>query len=197
MWVWTWGNTHNPGWANVRWDDTKLVQGNSGWVISSGALDCECWPEGWLLLQARLGDALLEGPLMESEPCVHCPWVGAVHFLHVRARNTKVSPPRARNTKVSPPRIPGMDRKESRERGHGSVLKEEVILKGRLTQDFYESPLMMTWYARQQKRHRCKEQTFGLCGRKQGWDGWLERIALKHVPYHMWNRSPVQVGCMR
>ena len=25
-------------------------------------------------------------------------------------------------------------------------------------------------YARQQKRHRCKEQTFGLCGRRQGWN---------------------------
>ena len=23
--------------------------------------------------------------------------------------------------------------------------------------------------ARQQRRHRCKEQTFGLCGRRQGW----------------------------
>ena len=23
-------------------------------------------------------------------------------------------------------------------------------------------------YARQQKRHRCKEQTFGLCGRRRG-----------------------------
>ena len=27
-----------------------------------------------------------------------------------------------------------------------------------------------TLYARQKKRHRCKEQTFGLCGRRQGWD---------------------------
>ena len=27
--------------------------------------------------------------------------------------------------------------------------------------------------------------------------GWFERIALKHVYYHMWNRSPVQVHCMR
>ena len=27
----------------------------------------------------------------------------------------------------------------------------------------------MTVYARQQKRHRCKEQTFGLCGRRRGW----------------------------
>jgi len=28
----------------------------------------------------------------------------------------------------------------------------------------------MTLYAREQKRHRYKEQTFGLCGRRQGWD---------------------------
>jgi len=25
-------------------------------------------------------------------------------------------------------------------------------------------------YPRQQKRHRCKEQTFGLHGRRGGWD---------------------------
>ena len=29
---------------------------------------------------------------------------------------------------------------------------------------------MITLYARQQKRHRCREQTFGLCGRGRGWD---------------------------
>ena len=28
----------------------------------------------------------------------------------------------------------------------------------------------MTLYARQQKMHRYKEQTFGLCGRRRGWD---------------------------
>ena len=27
--------------------------------------------------------------------------------------------------------------------------------------------------------------------------GWFERIALKHVYYHMWNRSPFQVQCTR
>ena len=27
--------------------------------------------------------------------------------------------------------------------------------------------------------------------------GWSEGIALKHVYYHIWNRSPVQVWCMR
>ena len=28
---------------------------------------------------------------------------------------------------------------------------------------------MMTLYVREQKRHKCKEQTF-LCGRRRGWD---------------------------
>ena len=27
--------------------------------------------------------------------------------------------------------------------------------------------------------------------------GWFERMALKHIYYHMWNRSPIQVRCMR
>ena len=30
--------------------------------------------------------------------------------------------------------------------------------------------VMITLYARQQKRHRCKKQSFGLCGRRRGWD---------------------------
>ena len=34
---------------------------------------------------------------------------------------------------------------------------------------------------RQQKKHRYKEQIFGLCGRRQAWND----IALKHVYYHM------------
>ena len=29
---------------------------------------------------------------------------------------------------------------------------------------------MIILYAKQKKRHRCTEQTFGLCGRRQGWD---------------------------
>ena len=28
----------------------------------------------------------------------------------------------------------------------------------------------ITLYARQQKRHRCIEQSYGHCGRGQGWD---------------------------
>ena len=30
--------------------------------------------------------------------------------------------------------------------------------------------VMITLYAKQKKRHRCIEQTFGLCGRRRGWD---------------------------
>ena len=30
--------------------------------------------------------------------------------------------------------------------------------------------VMIILYARQQKRHRCIEQTCGLCGRGRGWD---------------------------
>ena len=30
--------------------------------------------------------------------------------------------------------------------------------------------LTMTLYARQQKRHRCKDHTCGLYGRRRGWD---------------------------
>ena len=28
----------------------------------------------------------------------------------------------------------------------------------------------ITLYAKQKKRHRCTEQSFGLCGRRRGWD---------------------------
>ena len=41
--------------------------------------------------------------------------------------------------------------------------------------------VMMTLYVKQQKRHRCKEQTFGLW--KKVRVGWFERTALNHVYY--------------
>ena len=55
--------------------------------------------------------------------------------------------------------------------------------------------IMITLYARQKKRHRCTEQIFGLWEKARV--GWSERTALKHVYYQVWNRSSVQVGCMR
>ena len=34
----------------------------------------------------------------------------------------------------------------------------------------FRKMVMITLYARQQNRHRCIEQSFGLCGRGRGWD---------------------------
>ena len=34
----------------------------------------------------------------------------------------------------------------------------------------FRKMVMITLYARQQKRHRCIEQSFGLCGRRREWD---------------------------
>ena len=34
----------------------------------------------------------------------------------------------------------------------------------------FRKMVTMTLYARQQKRHRCKEQIFGLSGRRHRWD---------------------------
>ena len=36
--------------------------------------------------------------------------------------------------------------------------------------DKLEKVKIKTLYARQQKRHRCIEESFGLCGRGRGWD---------------------------
>ena len=34
----------------------------------------------------------------------------------------------------------------------------------------FRKMVMISLYAEQKKRHRCKEQTFVLCGRRRGWD---------------------------
>ena len=49
--------------------------------------------------------------------------------------------------------------------------------------------VMITLYARQQKRHRCIEQTFGLRGRVRGWDD----LGEWHAYYHVRNEVPVYV----
>ena len=53
---------------------------------------------------------------------------------------------------------------------------------------------MLTLYAKQKKRQRCTEQTFGLCGRRRG--GMFQEYTSKHEYYLGWNRSPAHVGCM-
>ena len=39
----------------------------------------------------------------------------------------------------------------------------------------FRKMVMITLYARQKKRHRCTEQTFGLYGRRRGWDDLREQ----------------------
>ena len=39
-----------------------------------------------------------------------------------------------------------------------------------LTHMEFTKMLTTILYAVQQRRHRCEEQTFGLCGRRRGWD---------------------------
>ena len=39
----------------------------------------------------------------------------------------------------------------------------------------FRKMVMITLYARQKKRHRCVEQTFGLYGRRRGWDDLREQ----------------------
>ena len=39
----------------------------------------------------------------------------------------------------------------------------------------FRKMVMITLHARQQKRQRYKEQTFGLCGKMQGWDDLTEQ----------------------
>ena len=85
-------------------------------------------------------------------------------------------------------------------------MKLEPIIQGEVSQKKkstvyyciylkFRKMITMTLYDRQQKRHRCIEQSFALWEKVRV--GWFERIALKHVYYHMWNRSPVQVWYMR
>ena len=39
----------------------------------------------------------------------------------------------------------------------------------------------ITLYAKQKKRHRCTEQTFGLCGRRRGWDVLREQHQIMYI----------------
>ena len=47
----------------------------------------------------------------------------------------------------------------------------------------FRKTVMMILHAGQQKRHRYKEQTCGLCGRRREWDDLREQIG--NVYYHM------------
>ena len=48
----------------------------------------------------------------------------------------------------------------------------------------------ITLYAKQKKRHRCIEQTFGLCGRRQGWDVSRKQHQNMYIIYGERNHQP-------
>ena len=50
--------------------------------------------------------------------------------------------------------------------------------------------VMITLYAKQQKRHRGIEQSFGLCGRGRGWDIWENGIETCKLSYVKQITSP-------
>ena len=55
------------------------------------------------------------------------------------------------------------------------IIQSEVSQKDKdhysiLTHMEFRKMVMITLYAKQKKRHRCTEQTFGLCGKRRGWD---------------------------
>ena len=57
----------------------------------------------------------------------------------------------------------------------GPIIQSEVSQKDKehysiLTHMEFRKMVMITLYAKQKKRHRCTEQTFGLCGKSPGWD---------------------------
>ena len=58
--------------------------------------------------------------------------------------------------------------------------------------------VMITLYARQQKRHRCIDQSFGLCGRGQGgmiWENGTETGILSYVKRITSPGSMHDTGC--
>ena len=62
----------------------------------------------------------------------------------------------------------------------------------------FRKMVTITLYVRQQKRHRCIEQSFGLCGRGQGWDdleNGIETYTLSHVKQITSPGSMNDTGC--
>jgi len=54
----------------------------------------------------------------------------------------------------------------------------------------FRKMVMITLYARQQKRHRCIEQSFGLCGRGRGVIIWENGIEICIISYKKQITSP-------
>ena len=68
---------------------------------------------------------------------------------------------------------------------HSEVSQKEKHQYSILTHKYgIRKMIMITLYARQQKRHRCIEQSFGLCGRGIGgmiWENGIEICIISYV----------------
>ena len=59
----------------------------------------------------------------------------------------------------------------------------------------FRKMVTITLYVRQQKRHRCIEQSFGLCGRGRGWDYLGEwHLNMYNIIYEMRHQSRFSAG---
>ena len=77
------------------------------------------------------------------------------------------------------------------------IIQSEVSQKGKdqysiLTHIYIEfrKMVMITLYAKQKKRHRCTEQTFGICGRRRGWDVSREQHQNMYIIYSETDHQP-------
>ena len=64
----------------------------------------------------------------------------------------------------------------------------------------FREMVMITLYARQQKRHQCIEQSFGLCGREEGgmiWENGIETCIISYVKRIARPGSMHDTGCSR
>ena len=61
----------------------------------------------------------------------------------------------------------------------------------------FRKMVMITLYARQQKRHRCIEQSFGLCGRGGGmiWENGIENMY--NITLETNHQSRFDAGCRK
>ena len=54
----------------------------------------------------------------------------------------------------------------------------------------FRKMLMITLYEKQKKRHRCTEQSFGLCGRRRGCDDLREQHQNLYIIYGETDHQP-------
>ena len=54
----------------------------------------------------------------------------------------------------------------------------------------FRKMLMITLYAEQEKRHRCIEPSFRLCGRRRGWDVSREQHWNMYIIYSETDHQP-------